>query len=500
MASDRSPPSAQSGLVLTLDAGTSSVRCLAFDDRGDPHPALHAAREHEPRSTPDGGSELDASLLLRNSLACLRETSTHAAAMGHALLAVGVCTFWHAFLAVARDGTPLTPIYLWSDTRAAQAAATLRGQLDQRAVHRRTGCVLHPSYLPARLLWLRRQRPELAAPGVRFLSFGEFLEQALFGSPRISVSMASATGLFNQQTLDWDAEILAHLALTPGHLAPLCREHAPVCGMRRPHADDLPALRNVPFYPALGDGACSNLGSGATRPGLAALMIGTSAAVRLFFAEGGPPAPSGLWRYLLDGRQSLIGGAISNGGNLIAWLRRSLRLPAPARLEAELARAEPASHGLSMLPFLAGERNPDYPLEASGVLVGLKTATSPVQIVQAGMEAVAFRLAALARLLRQVDPELGGFVASGGLLGSPAWLRILADVLGLPLMVSTVQEASSRGAALMALQGLGRIKSASDLPAPVAERIEPDPARHSLYGEAMAEHERLYARFIQPGM
>ena len=67
-------------------------------------------------------------------------------------------------------------------------------------------------------------------------------------------------------------------------------------------------------------------------------------------------------------------------------------------------------------------------------------------------------------------------------------------------MVSTVQEASSRGAALMALQELGRIKSASDLPAPVAERIEPDPARHSLYGEAMAEHERLYARFIQPRM
>ena len=69
-------------------------------------------------------------------------------------------------------------------------------------------------------------------------------------------------------------------------------------------------------------------------------MIGTSAAVRLFFPEGGPPAPSGLWRYLLDGRQSLIGGAVSNGGNLIAWLQRSLRLPAPARLEAELARAE----------------------------------------------------------------------------------------------------------------------------------------------------------------
>ena len=502
------------GVVLALDVGTSSVRCLSFFPDGTQHHAIAFSRSHRPRMTPDGGSELDPEALLEDTLACLGEASQAALAQQRTILAVGVCTFWHALMACDGEGGPLTPLYLWNDMRASASAEVLRSQLDGTDVHRRTGCVLHPSYLPARLAWLRETRGEDFRRAAMFLSFGEFLEWRLFGKVRIGHSMASGTGLFDQTGLDWDGELMAHLELTPERLAPLQAGHLPLKGLQGDIVNRLPALAEVPFFPALGDGACSNLGSGATRPGQGALMIGTSAAMRIFHAS--PPRtgpPPGLWRYRLDARRALTGGALSNGGNVLFRLQDWLRVPEdPHQFDALLAGREPAGHGLVVLPFLFGERNPDYPLDATGAILGLRGAHEPLDIAQACLEAVAYRLAGIADLLdpieggvvewtepevtKQSEPEVTEWIASGGLLELPNWMGVICDVLGKPLVVSTVQEASARGAALMALEGLGIVKDAHTLPAPLGERIEPDPARHAAYRRARQEHERAYAELV----
>jgi gluconokinase len=412
---------------------------------------------------------------------------------------VGVCTFWHAFLGMNDAGAPETPIYLWNDMRAAAQSRRLRSRGDESAVHRRTGCVWHPSYLPSRLLWLRESDPARFARCRRFVSPGEYLETVLFGAARCGLSMASGTGLLNQETLRWDEAVLAAIDVAPERLSPLAHRHAPLAGLRADAATRLPALRGVPFFPALGDGACNNVGSGATDPAQAALMVGTSAALRVLLPGDAPPAPPGLWRYLLDERRVLVGGALSNGGNLYAWLRETLRLGGEAQteaaLEAALAAAQPGAHGLTVLPFLAGERNPDYPLDATGSIAGLRQATTPLDILQAGLEAVAFRLAAIADRLRAAQPGLRGFLASGGLLRSPAWLRMLTDVLGLPVTLCAVQESTARGAALMALEAIGRLPSALDAPLEPGPTITPDARRQDAYAQARARHERYYAHW-----
>ena len=484
--------------MLALDVGTSSVRCVAFDGRGDALPGAAAAREVVARVTADGGSELDPRALLEHSFACLAAVSERVQAGGRRTLAVGVCTLWHAVLGVDARGEPLTPLLLWNDMRSAPQARALRRTLDGAAVHRRTGCTLHPSYLPARLLWLRESDPERHARCTRFVSFGEWLEFRLFGAWRVGLSMASGTGLLDQEALAWDPEILRAARVEPERLSPLAPAHAPRAGLRPEAAAHLPALAQTPFFPALGDGACNSVGSGATRPGVAALMVGTSAALRVLFAQDAPPAPPGLWRYLLDGRRALIGGALSNGGNLYAWLQATLRLSeGPEDLERRLAAAEPGAHGLVMLPFLAGERNPDYPLDATGLVAGLRLSTTPFDILQAALEAVGYRLAAIAERLRAAGHEPRAYVASGGLVHSPAWARLLADVLGKPVTLSPLEEASARGAALLALEALGKIPSALAVEPPPGRRIDPDADRHARYERDRQRHERAYAHWRQ---
>ncbi|MDH4249328.1 MAG: gluconokinase, partial [Deltaproteobacteria bacterium] len=435
-------------VVLALDVGTSSVRCVAYDTGGAPVAAVTpTSRTHQPRVDGSGASELDAEPLLESAVACLAEVSAQAAQGGYRVLGVGVCTFWHSVLGVDDRDAPCTPLLLWNDTRAAGAAAMLRRELEANAVHQRTGCVLHASYLPARLRWLRLHRPELYRASRRFLSFGEFLELRLFGEPRCSLSMASGSGLLNQEQLEWDGEVLAALELEPSRLGEVAPGHTGQSGMLTAAASLLPNLRGVPFFPAIGDGAANTLGCGAVGEDEAALMIGTSAALRRFIPgvpRSAPPPPRGLWRYLLDDRRALIGGALSNGGNLFAWMTSMLRLPPEAALEAELVRSGPGSHGLTVLPFLAGERNPDYPDDATGVIVGVRQSTTPAHMAQAGMEAVAYRLAAIAERMEAAGEPLRGFLASGGVLRSQAWPRMLADVLGRPVTLSRVAEASSR--------------------------------------------------------
>jgi gluconokinase len=200
----------------------------------------------------------------------------------------------------------------------------------------------------------------------------------------------------------------------------------------------------------------------------------------------------------VDRDYALLGGATSEGGNVYAWLRQSLRLGEREELEAALAASEPDGHGLTVLPFLAGERSPGWAGHARATLHGVTVATTPADIVRANLEAIAYRFALIAERMDFAAERDYHLVASGSaLLHSPAWMRIFADVLGRTVVASAETEATSRGAAVMALHALGEIPSLDALPAADGARYEPDGARHALYRAAVARQQWLYERIIR---
>lgn len=480
--------------VVALDVGTSSVRAELFDRLGRRVPEVEASRAHTPETTPDGGVEMDPDRLVEAIVEVLAGALDKAGARSGEIAGVGVCTFWHSILGVDEAGRPTTPILMWADTRSVREVEALRASLDERAVHARTGCVFHTSYVPPKLMWLHRERPEAFARTRRWLSPGEYLFLRLFGEPRCSVSMASGTGMLNQQTLDWDEELLAALPIRREQLSPV-GDLTPCRGMREPYAARLPGLANVPWVPALGDGACSNLGSGCTGPERAALMVGTSGALRVVAAGPHPVPPAGLWCYRVDARRALVGGALSNGGNLFAWLRDTLRLPDPAAMEAALAGAVPDGHGLTVLPFLAGERSPSWAGHARAAFTGISWSTRPIDLLQAGLESVAYRFALIAERLGL--GEQTEIVATGAaLLSSPAWIQIVCDVLGRPLVASEEPEASSHGAALLVLETLGLLPDLTRAAFAFGRRYEPDRRRHEIYRAARQRQAELYDRLV----
>lgn len=476
-------------MVLTLDVGTSSVRASLRDDEGRPARGDTPRVACEPLLTPGGGVEHDAARLLDAVAACV--DAVHASAPPGPIEGVGVATFWHGLLGFDAAGRPATPLYTWADTRSASEAELMRSALDDEALRARTGCHLHSSYWPAKLRWLSRERPDEVRRVARWGSFGEHLELALFGDASTSISAASATGLLDQETLGWDPETLAAAGLEEQQLFPLRDRGEPRRRLREPWASRWPRLRRVPWFPAVGDGAASNIGSGCADPARIALSVGTSAALRVMTPEP-PRPPGGLWRYRLDRRLSLVGGATSEGGNVYAWCRRVLSLGDD--VETALAGLAPDAHGLTVLPFLAGERSPGWRGDRRAAIAGLGLETTPLHILRAALEAVALRLALVYDRLAPCARADHAIVASGGALAdSPTWAQMIADALGRPITLSREREATSRGVALLTLQALGRrgdLASAAEL----GETLLPDAARHARYREALARQQRLAER------
>jgi len=123
-------------------------------------------------------------------------------------------------------------------------------------------------------------------------------------------------------------------------------------------------------------------------------MIGTSGAMRVAY-RGEAPAkiPSGLWCYRIDRKRVIMGGALSDGGGLYYWLKQNLRLGKDDDVEREIAKRDPAAHGLTVMPFFAGERSTGYHENAVGSILGLRSSTDAIDIVQAGLESIAYRFA-----------------------------------------------------------------------------------------------------------
>lgn len=433
--------------VLALDVGTSSVRVQAFDEHG--RPRGDAAKEKYTTSDPDEVVDL-----VRRSIGGKRNDVD----------AVGASCFGHSLLALDEHARPLTPILGWRDTRSADAATWLARRVDAAAIHARTGCHIHTSYWPAKLAWLAAREPDLFRRAHRFVSFADYLYMQLLRTDEIttSLSLASGTGLVDLRTRTWDPELLDTLGID---------------------AERLPRIGDAPidgWYPALLDGACSNIGAGCVTRDRGALMIGTSGAFRTVYETETPMPRTGLFLYRVDETRVVEGGALSDGGNLHFWLTEVLRSG-----DESLADRDPTSHGLTFVTLLGGERSPGWHQHARGVIHGLTFDTTALDIRQAALEGIGFRFADVLDLM----PEVDEIVATGGaLLRDPDWCQIMADALARPIVLSDVDEASLRGAAVVTLERLGE---SADEPS-VGKTFEPRIERADEYRSARERQRVLY--------
>ena len=297
----------------------------------------------------------------------------------------------------------------------------------------------------------------------------------------------------------WDEKLLEVTGIRREQLPVIAEAHQPLGKLKSEYARRWPQLKDARWFPAIGDGAANNIGVGCTTRAHIALMIGTSGAMRVLW-EGELPQeiPSALWCYRLDRRRIVMGGALSDGGGLYNWMNDALRLSDDFNeTERALALMQPDAHGLTVLPFWAGERSTNWLTSVSGAILGLNMHTRSLDILRAAMEAISYRFALIASALYPFAPNAEIIASGGALAASLVWAQMLSDVLGRPIHLSSVTEASSRGACLLALEARGLLKSIETSPAPFVQIFQPDMQRHARYKAGLLRQQKIYEK-LQP--
>ena len=391
-------------IILALDIGSSSVRAALYDGDANLIPQTSVKIEQTFHVTPDGGNEINTDHAIANVVAAIDTVLEKTKRLKGEIACVASCCFWHSLVGVNAQGNH-TPVVLgWADTRSRKYSAMLKNWFDETEVHNRTGAHFHSSFWPAKLMWLRHEFPAAFSQAAGLLSFSDLLAVRFFGEMATSVSMASGTGMFDIRRCVWDKDLVKFLKLKASMLPTVVADDHHF-RLNKKYSKRWPRLASAKWFPTIADGASDNIGSGCMTKGRAALMVGTSAAMRVAYS-GEPPAkiPDGLWCYRVDRKRVIVGGALSDGGNLHALIRRRFRLPANAN--ELVANREPAD-GLVVIPFFHGERSTGYDEDARGAIFGMTAAHDGIDVLRAAMEGVAFRLAAEQGRKDQRDRCLG---------------------------------------------------------------------------------------------
>jgi gluconokinase len=484
--------------VLALDLGTSSVRAVVYDTVGAMVEPTLTDLPYKVQTTEPGEVSSDPDRLVSLIAESIDGAVKAARKEKVAILAIGAACYWHSLMGVDGRGRPTTELLTWADTRSAPQTRGLRTHVDERAYHARTGCFFHASYWPAKLRWLHATRRAAVRHTARWVSLGEYVYQQFHDDGRVSHSIASGTGLLDVKRCQWDGQALRLAGVTVKDLSPLSDWDQPAHSLRSIFAKRWPDLREVPWYLPLGDGALANVGAGCTNRRWACATIGTSGALRVVLDQSHVNAPWGTFVYRLDRRRYVLGGALSEGGNVVRWFADSLGLH-KKKLERAASDLAPDGHGLTVLPFWAGERSPNWRGDARAVIAGLSLSTKPEQMLRAAMEAITYQFVAVAAAMRKVVDRPQSVIATGGqLIHSPAWSQMLADALNLRVMISAEPEASSRGAALLVLHHLGKLPRLWSLRPARGRTYRPRARVHAIYERARRRQQRLYQLLLPP--
>lgn len=483
--------------VLALDIGTTSTKAVLFDTAGA---AVASATYEYPLVAPQPGWAVqDPDLITAAALDAIGAVVAAARGGPVAVAGLAVSTVMHSLFALDDRGRPLTPALTWADGRAGEQVERLRASADGRRLAQRSGTPLHPMSPLPKLLWFREQQPDTFAAARHWVGLKEYvLRQLCGGELQVDRSVASATGLYDLRTADWDGDALELAGIGRGQLATLvnCTDTA---GMVTPAVAARTGLAaGTPVIAGASDGALANVGVGAVSHGTVACSIGTSGALRVTVGQPTIDPAGRVFCYALDEAHWIVGGATNNGGNVLRWLHSALAPELPAetadRTLLELAAQAPAgSAGLLMLPYLAGERAPRWHGNPRGVYFGLTRQHRREHLVRAGLEAVCLQLALVLAAMLDAGVDVSAVRATGGFARSPFWRQLLADVLGRPVGFPRSPEGSALGAAIVGMRGLGIVDSleiAADL-APVVHTEFPTGAA-TVYTRLLPLYSGLY--------
>nr|WP_200905943.1 gluconokinase [Paenibacillus sp. IHB B 3415] len=489
--------------MIGVDIGTTSTKAVLFEENGT---IVTQSNQGYPLHQPSPSvAEQDPDQILQAVLHTISSVMLDSHVPPGQVLLVSFSSAMHSVIAVDSSGKPLTACITWADNRSSAAARRLKNELNGHELYMRTGTPVHPMSPITKLMWLGEEHPELFSQTHKFISIKEYIFFKLFGKYVIDHSIASSTGMFNLEKLDWDAEALRIAGITPERLSRPVPTTQILQGLLPGLPEELGLLASTPFVVGASDGVLSNLGVGAIEPGVIAATIGTSGAIRTVVDRPLTDPKGRTFCYALTDKHWVIGGPVNNGGMLFRWVRDEF-----AASEVETAKrlgidpyevltriaeqVPPGSNGLLFHPYLTGERAPLWNPDARGSFFGLSMNHRKEHMIRSVLEGVIFNMYTVLLAMEEIIGQPGRILATGGFARSALWRQMMADIFDQEVVVPESFESSCLGAVVLGLYAIGRIDSFDSVFGMIGSthRHEPVQAHAKVYKQLLPIYISVY--------
>lgn len=446
-------------LVIGLDIGTTGARALAVDGGGT---VMAEATSEYPLLTPQPGwSEQNPEEWWDATRRVLAQV---AGAVTEPVLGLGLTGQMHGAVFLDAHDQVIRPALLWNDQRTAAQCIEITERVGRDRLLALAGNPALTGFQAPKLLWLREQEAEHFRRIAHVLLPKDFIRLRLTGEYATDASDAAGTLLLDLRRRDWSREILEALELPIEWLPKVCEGPDVTGHLLGDVAAEVGLPAGIPLAAGGGDNAAAAVGTGIIEPGLVSSSIGTSGVV-FAHTSGFTPDPSGrlhAFCHAVPHGYHLMGVTLSAGGSLRWWrdvLGTELTYDALAELAAS---APPGSEGLIFLPYLTGERTPHLDPFARGGFLGFTARQGLGHLTRALMEGVVYAMKYSLEIMTGLGLVPKQIRVTGGGARSALWRQLQADIFGMPVYRTAVDEGPAYGAALLAGVASGLFNSVGE--------------------------------------
>ena len=497
--------------LIGIDLGTSGTKTVLFDEKGT---AVASASVEYPMYQPQNGwAEQDPGHWWNACVTTLQEVVTASGINSGDIAGIGLSGQMHGLVLLDKNGEVLRNSIIWCDGRTTAECAEITETIGAKRLIEITANPALTGFTAGKILWVRKNEPQLYAKCRHILLPKDYLRYKLCGVFATEVSDASGMNLLDVPKRQWSAEVLQKLNIDPA-LLPTMHESCEVTGHITKEVAALTGLiAGTPVVGGAGDNAAAAVGTGVVQAGRAFTTIGTSGVI-FAHADEVTIDPQGrvhTFCSAVPGAWTVMSCTLSAGGSL-QWFRNNFCMAEMQAaiglgkdpyflMDQQAARVPIGANRLLFLPYLMGERSPLLDPDARGVFFGLSGMHTRQDMLRAVMEGVIYSLRDCLDVLREMGVPFGQMLATGGGGTSPLWRQMMADLYGCPVVTVDNKEGPALGAAILAGVGTGIYAS---VPTACQKLLCPNPAQLPIdentaaYQPYFALYKEVYAQLKRP--
>ena len=481
---------------LCIDVGTTCCKCQLFSESGD---ILEYLSEEYGFLHMDGRNYIDTEKIQEHLGAMISAISQK-----HDVSSVCISSLGESFVLLEKDDGLLFPPMLYTDERGEVEAQEISNAVGKENAFKNSGVLPHSMYSISKLLWIKKHHGELYAKADKLLLVGEYIGYLLTGKRVIDYSLASRTGVFDIEKLEFSKDMLNALDVPYSLFSTPMRAGTVVGNIKKDVADRLGLKRDAVLILGSHDQICTSLGAGLLSAGDAVDGMGTVECITTLFSQktdnitmgnqGYPCVPyavEGLYcTYILN----------YSCGSTVNWFRKKIMHGYSGGEENNffeyIEKEMPDTPTeLLLLPYFGGASTPYQDISAKGAILGLTTETTDAELYKSIMEGTAMEMRLNAEVVKDYGIEISNLVATGGGANSTKWLQIKADIQNLPIKVLRSSEGGLCGCAMLSALGMKKVSNLSEAKqifVKYTKEFLPTRTGHSDYEPKYQKYKKLY--------